>query len=861
MNFELLLQKMIGASSKPVTENKSKNLESKDSSIPIKSKESDPALNGNAKSSKTLNDKVPVEIPSNIFETNEKDQKKSEKSLSEVNSDAKLKESKLENVDASKMVIDEKQEAAGKTLVLPIDKNPGANESDKAKKETKLVELGENSKDKKNEELQKIESNRTLDQYKSEVAKNPIKGGEMVNVSENIQNKYQDVSSSKDRQAEAKIVNESLDPLPKVENQKQAETIKEVLEAKSAPIIKGAKIIGTNKDTEPVDSNPKLGFDPINLEQKANPESVATKNINPEKKEKVEELKNKEPKSENVNLITGSLVKTDEAKSMKSTNNQAKEDSNQFNNEQDNTDMVDKAVDANLKSVDQYSRLVDVKTVDVKPVDAKQVDSNLNSSAKSVDANVISVDASSKSVDVKSTDTKLVDVILTDAKPVDAKPVNAKAKSIDTNEKSADASPKSILASPIASSNTRDVKPVIAKLGEIKPVDAIPELVDGNVKSADAISKSVDTKPADAKLVDAKTVDANAKLIDASAKSVDANSKSANARPIVDASSKSVDVKLEDAKPADTNKKSDDSNAKIANSNAKSADSNAKSTDVKPLDANPADAKTIDEKPVDTKPKSIDVSSESVNPKSVDVKSKLESDSVRDEQKPKDNGSKIPILVKKEKESAVVKVEAEKSANSKLEKCSLDAPLPKISNSSAKTDETNESENVVDKSNQFNFEVKVESKEIDIKSPAKEMMNYSNTWMREEQKHSSEISMKMYVETTIKNIFALFSPDFLSIFSVEETKRIEEFYEEKMFCHHCDDSLAGHRYVLRDDHPYCIKCYENVFANNCDECGKIIGIDSKVSYMHDLLELKKVSQVILLSSIWVLGSNYMQKKV
>merc|ERR1712179_384490 len=51
--------------------------------------------------------------------------------------------------------------------------------------------------------------------------------------------------------------------------------------------------------------------------------------------------------------------------------------------------------------------------------------------------------------------------------------------------------------------------------------------------------------------------------------------------------------------------------------------------------------------------------------------------------------------------------------------------------------------------------------------------------------------------------------------------------EGDMFCHHCDDSLAGHRYVLRDDHPYCIKCYENVFANNCDECGKIIGIDSK----------------------------------
>jgi len=50
---------------------------------------------------------------------------------------------------------------------------------------------------------------------------------------------------------------------------------------------------------------------------------------------------------------------------------------------------------------------------------------------------------------------------------------------------------------------------------------------------------------------------------------------------------------------------------------------------------------------------------------------------------------------------------------------------------------------------------------------------------------------------------------------------------EAMFCHQCDDSLAGHRYVLREEFPYCIKCYENVFANNCDECGKIIGIDSK----------------------------------
>jgi len=63
---------------------------------------------------------------------------------------------------------------------------------------------------------------------------------------------------------------------------------------------------------------------------------------------------------------------------------------------------------------------------------------------------------------------------------------------------------------------------------------------------------------------------------------------------------------------------------------------------------------------------------------------------------------------------------------------------------------------------------------------------------------------------------------------IQDTFAKEKDYEyEILFCHHCDDSLAGHRYVLRDDRPYCIKCYENQFANNCDECRGVIGIDSK----------------------------------
>ena len=62
----------------------------------------------------------------------------------------------------------------------------------------------------------------------------------------------------------------------------------------------------------------------------------------------------------------------------------------------------------------------------------------------------------------------------------------------------------------------------------------------------------------------------------------------------------------------------------------------------------------------------------------------------------------------------------------------------------------------------------------------------------------------------------------------EELDKVEREEYEPMFCQHCDDSLAGHRYVLREDQPYCVRCYEAVFANNCEKCGKVIGIDSKV---------------------------------
>jgi LIM domain-containing protein 2 len=46
-------------------------------------------------------------------------------------------------------------------------------------------------------------------------------------------------------------------------------------------------------------------------------------------------------------------------------------------------------------------------------------------------------------------------------------------------------------------------------------------------------------------------------------------------------------------------------------------------------------------------------------------------------------------------------------------------------------------------------------------------------------------------------------------------------------CFNCTLNLTGYRYILRDEHPFCIKCYEALFANKCEECKETIGTDFK----------------------------------
>nr|BAF35975.1 prickle [Molgula tectiformis] len=45
-------------------------------------------------------------------------------------------------------------------------------------------------------------------------------------------------------------------------------------------------------------------------------------------------------------------------------------------------------------------------------------------------------------------------------------------------------------------------------------------------------------------------------------------------------------------------------------------------------------------------------------------------------------------------------------------------------------------------------------------------------------------------------------------------------------CFECEVVLGGQRYIMRDGKPYCTSCFEQTYAEYCDTCGDIIGLDA-----------------------------------
>lgn len=51
-------------------------------------------------------------------------------------------------------------------------------------------------------------------------------------------------------------------------------------------------------------------------------------------------------------------------------------------------------------------------------------------------------------------------------------------------------------------------------------------------------------------------------------------------------------------------------------------------------------------------------------------------------------------------------------------------------------------------------------------------------------------------------------------------------------CFECELQLGGQRYIMREGKPYCLGCFDTMFAEYCDFCGEVIGVDQG-QMLHD----------------------------
>ncbi|KAH8389936.1 hypothetical protein KR200_004337 [Drosophila serrata] len=64
------------------------------------------------------------------------------------------------------------------------------------------------------------------------------------------------------------------------------------------------------------------------------------------------------------------------------------------------------------------------------------------------------------------------------------------------------------------------------------------------------------------------------------------------------------------------------------------------------------------------------------------------------------------------------------------------------------------------------------------------------------------------------------------IFSDECTEAEGRTWHMKHFaCQECEQQLGGQRYIMREGKPYCLACFDTMFAEYCDYCGEVIGVD------------------------------------
>uniref|UniRef100_A0A0B7A7B2 LIM zinc-binding domain-containing protein n=1 Tax=Arion vulgaris TaxID=1028688 RepID=A0A0B7A7B2_9EUPU len=55
----------------------------------------------------------------------------------------------------------------------------------------------------------------------------------------------------------------------------------------------------------------------------------------------------------------------------------------------------------------------------------------------------------------------------------------------------------------------------------------------------------------------------------------------------------------------------------------------------------------------------------------------------------------------------------------------------------------------------------------------------------------------------------------------------QSYHTQRLACHNCTKQMIACRYIIKEENPYCIPCYEQLFSNVCEECRQSIGPDYK----------------------------------
>lgn len=71
-------------------------------------------------------------------------------------------------------------------------------------------------------------------------------------------------------------------------------------------------------------------------------------------------------------------------------------------------------------------------------------------------------------------------------------------------------------------------------------------------------------------------------------------------------------------------------------------------------------------------------------------------------------------------------------------------------------------------------------------------------------------------------------------------------------CFECDRQLGGQRYIMRDGRPFCLGCFDAMFAEYCDTCGEAIGVDQgKLLLLQNLkLNVSLCKRIIIVATVF-----------